>query len=99
MARGIARTSVTFISEIAQPELVPARAHAGLVLGRRAHGRREALVPPLGAARESPRARGVEEHAIPQPGAQAAHLAVLERRRRIDRRAEDAGEDHQALLA
>src|SRR3989442_3251674 len=102
MASGSARTSVIFIAspplalQIAQAVLGPALAHARLVLGRRPHGRREALVVPLGSPWEPPRARGVDEHAGPEAGADLVDVAVLERRAGIDRRAENAGEDDDA---
>src|SRR5438309_6878188 len=86
-------------SHVAEPELLPALAHARLVLRRRPHRRREALAAPLGAALELPVARGVEEHAVPEAGAELRDVAVLERRGRIDRRAEASGEDDDAALA
>src|SRR2546428_5485712 len=63
--------------QVAEAELVPALAHARLVLGGRPHGGREALVAPLRPPRELPRARAVEEDTIPQAGAEPAHVAVL----------------------
>src|SRR5437867_392124 len=86
-------------SQIAQAVLLPALSYAGLVLGRRPHRGREALASPLGTPLELPRARGVDEDAVPEPGAETAHVPVLERRARIDGRAEDAGEHHDAVLA
>src|SRR5215470_265986 len=99
MPSGIAWTAVIFMLEIAQAVLGPALAHARLVLAVRAYGGREALAAPLRAPLELPRARAVEEHAVPQPGAQPRHVAVFHRRGRIDGRAEDPGEDDQAALA
>src|SRR5215510_13893983 len=98
-ASGIARISVIFTSEVSEPELFPARAHPRLVLGRRAHRGREALAAPLGAPLELPGAGRIDQHAIPEPGAEPRNVAVLHRRARIDGRAEDAGEDHDAVLA
>src|SRR5436309_731638 len=86
-------------SQIAQPVLVPSRPHARLVVRRGANGGREALAAPLGAAVELPRARGVDEDTVPESGAEPGHVAVVERRARVDGRAEDAGEDHDAVLA
>src|SRR5262249_35560214 len=86
-------------SEVAEPVLLPAGADAGLVVGGGPHGGREALAAPFGAAFELPRAGGVDEHAVPEPGAEAGHVAVGQGRARIDGRAEDAGEDHDAVLA
>src|SRR5207245_11593258 len=96
MASGIARTSVTFISEVPQPELVPALAHARLVLGGGPHGGREALVAPLRPPRELPRARAVEEHAVPQAGAELAHVAGFHWRRALCGRADDPRAHHEA---
>src|SRR5262245_43837414 len=42
--------------QVAETVLVPPRAHAGLVLRRRSHGGREALVAPLQPPLELPRA-------------------------------------------
>src|SRR5215468_5658570 len=90
---------VLSLSEISQSVLVPALAHPRLVLGGRAHGGREALALPFGPPLELPRARRVDEHAVPQAGAEPAHLAVGQGRARVDGRAEDAREDHDAVLA
>src|SRR6267143_6531062 len=75
-------------SHVAEAVLLPALAHARLVLRCRPHRRRKALTAPLGAALALPVARGVEEHAVPEAGAELRDVAVLERRGRIDRRAE-----------
>src|SRR5262249_48327130 len=99
MPGGIAWTAVIFMLEITQALLGPALADARLVLAVRTHGRRKALATPLRAALELPRARAVEEHAVPEPGAQPRHVAVLHGRGGIDGRAEDAGEDDQAAFA
>src|SRR5262245_18599846 len=99
MPSGIAWTAVIFMLEIPQAVLGPALAYARLVLAVRTHGRREALPTPLRAALELPRPRAVEEHAVPEPGAQARHVPVLHGRGRIDGRAEDPGEDDQAAFA
>src|SRR5207247_9048459 len=85
--------------QVAQAAPLPALPHARLVRGRRPHGRREALAAPLGAALELPRARRVDQDAVPQTRAEAAHVAVVERRAGIDGRAEDAWEHHDAVLA
>src|SRR4030095_3365650 len=74
-ASGIARISVIFISEVAEPQLFPAVAHPGLVLGGRAHRRREPLAAPLGTPLELPGARRVDQHAIPQTGAEPRAVA------------------------
>src|SRR2546422_10541068 len=99
MASGIARTSVIFTSEVAEPQLLPALAHPRLVLGRGTHGRREALAAPCLAALELPRARGADQHPVPEAGPELRDVPPLERRARIERRAEDPGEDHRALVA
>src|SRR3989442_12405633 len=85
--------------QIPEPVFLPARTHAGLVLRGRPHGRRKALVVPLRPLRHLPRARGVDEHAVPEPGAELGDVTVLERRRGIDRRAEAAREDDDAAFA
>src|SRR5262249_13632620 len=87
------------ILQIAEPVFLPPRTYAGLVVGRRPHGRWQALVVPPRPLRHLPRARGVDEHAVPEPGAELGDVAVLEWRRRIDRRAEAARKDHDAALA
>src|SRR2546426_12585635 len=69
MASGIARTSVIFTSEVSEPQLLPALAHARLVLGRRAHRGREALAAPRLAALERPVAGGVDQYPVPETGA------------------------------
>src|SRR2546425_1167002 len=74
------------ISDVAEPVLLPALAHARLVFGRRPHRRRKALAAPFGAALELPVAGGVDERAVPEAGAELRDVAVLERRARIDRR-------------
>src|SRR5262245_60163332 len=99
MASGNARTSVIFISEIAEPELLPSGAYSRLVLRGRAHGRREVLAAPLLAALELPRAGRVDQDAVPEPGSELRHVAVLERRARVDRRAENARENDDAVAA
>src|SRR5262245_38987312 len=101
MARGTARSSVIFMvgSELAQAVLLPARADARLVLGRRPHGGRKAFAAPLGAARMLPGPRGVDQHAIPEPGAELGHVAVFHRCAGVDGRTEDAREDDEAALA
>src|SRR5256886_11188678 len=86
-------------SHVAEPVLLPALAHARLVLRRRPHRRRETLAAPLRAFFELPVARGVDEHAVPEPGAELRNVAVLQRRGGIDRRAEDSGKDYDAVLA
>src|SRR5580698_848047 len=40
----------------------------------------------------------VDQHAIPQPGAELRNIAVLHRGRWIDRRAKDSREDHHAAF-
>src|SRR5262249_3903674 len=86
-------------SQVAEAVLVPPLAHARLVLGRRAYGRRKALVPPFGASIELPRAGGIDQDAVPQARAEAAHVAVVVWGAGVDRGAEDPGEDHDAILA
>src|SRR5262249_56399692 len=70
MASGKARTSVIFISEIAEPELLPPGTHPRLVLRSRPHGRRESLPAPLLAALGLPRPGRVVQDAVPEPGAE-----------------------------
>src|SRR2546427_10099372 len=97
-ARGVAAWTRVIASEIIEPELLPARAHTRLVLGGRADGGREVLPAPLRAPLELPRARRVDQDSVPEPGAELRDVAVLEGRARIDRRAEDPWEDHEAVL-
>src|SRR5262245_51881415 len=86
-------------SQIAKPIVRPALAHASLVLGSRPHRWRKALATPFRPARILPRARGIDEHAIPQSGAELRDVAVLHGRAGIDGRAEDPREDHHAAFA
>src|SRR5687767_4591336 len=85
--------------QVSEAVFVPAGPHLRFVFRRRPHGRREALAVPFLALRELPVPRGVEEHAVPEAGAELRDVAILHRSGRIDRRAEDAGEDHDAALA
>src|SRR5215831_7462817 len=98
-ASGIARISVIFTSEISEPELVPAGAHPRLVLGGRADRGRESLAAPLRASLELPGACRVDQDAVPEAGAEAGDVTIRRRRARIDRRAEDTGEDDETVLA
>src|SRR5580704_5424332 len=61
--------------------------------------RRKAFVVPARLARVLPRARGVDQHAVPQSGAELFDVAVFQGRRRIDRRAEYSREYHDAAFA
>src|SRR5262245_15914798 len=109
MASGMARTSVIFMpgpaggtrsaSQVAEPVLGPARSHPGLVVRVGPHGGREALAAPLRAPRPLPRARGVDQHPVPESGAELRDVAILHGGARIDGRAEDAREDDDAPLA
>src|SRR5437870_7452542 len=94
----MARISAIFISEVAEPELLPSLAHSRLVVGRRTHGGWEPLAAPFGPALQLPRAGRVDQHAIPESGAELRDVPVFHRRARIDRRAEDPWEDHDAVL-
>src|SRR5439155_23571532 len=96
--RGIARISVIFISEIPEPQLLPPLAHPRLVVGRRAYRRREPFAAPLGAARELPRACRIDQHPVPESGAELRHVPIFRRSARVDRRAEDPREDADAVL-
>src|SRR3989475_12751616 len=98
-ARGVAAWTMVIASEIIAPELLPALAHTRLVLGGRADGGREALPAPLRAPLELPRARRVDQDSVPEPGAELRDVPVLERRARVDRRAEDPGKDHDPVQA
>src|SRR5262245_4615137 len=82
-----------------EPVFLPALQHQRLVLGRGRDRRREALVVPLRTALEIPVAGGVDQHAIPDAGAELVDVALLKRRRRIERMAEHAGEDDDAAMA
>src|SRR2546430_1463577 len=57
-------------SQIAKSVFRPALAHPSLVLGGRPHRRRKALATPFRPTRVLPRARRIDEHAIPQSGAE-----------------------------
>src|SRR3989338_10683932 len=83
-ARTIAITSRGL--EVPEAQLLPARAHARLVLGRRPHRAREALAPPLPPPGEPPRARGVDQHPAPERAEERRGGAVLGRRARGVRR-------------
>src|SRR5579862_1191542 len=65
----------------------------------RLDGRREALVVPARLPRMFPRPRGIDQHAVPQPGAELFDVAIFQWRRRIDRRAENPWKDHDAAFA
>src|ERR1700730_9244399 len=65
----------------------------------RLDGPRKAVVVPARLARVFPRARGVDQHAIPQSGAELFDVAIFQRRRRVDRRAEYSREYHDAAFA
>src|ERR1700681_599593 len=60
--------------------------------------RREAFVVPTRLPRVLPRSRGVDQHAVPQSGAELFDVAIFQRRRRIDRRAENSREYHDAAF-
>src|ERR687897_3783771 len=92
-------TSRAIALEVTEPVLVPAVAHARFVLRRWPDRRREPLAVPLLALRELPVPGGVEQHAVPEAAAELRDVAVLHRRRRIDRRSEAAGEHDDAVLA
>ena len=79
------------------PTSARARAPRPRGAGRTVGGKRS---PPHSApALELPGARRVDQHAVPEAGAELRHVAILHRRAGIDGRAEDAGEDHDAALA
>src|SRR6266478_4889642 len=94
----MARISVIFISEVAEPELLPALAHPRFVVGRRADRRREPLATPLGAAFELPRTGRVDQHAVPEFGTEPRYVPIFWWSARVDRRAEDPREDDDAVL-
>src|SRR6202042_2456865 len=85
--------------QIVEAVFLPARFDPRCVFGVRLDRRREAFVVPARLAWMLPRARGVDQHAVPQAGAELLDVTVFERRRRIDRRAEDAGKNHDAAFA
>src|SRR5580693_3346792 len=61
--------------------------------------RRKAFVVPARLPRVFPRPRGVDQHAVPQSSAELFDVAIFERRRWIDRRAENSREYHDAAFA
>src|ERR1700728_4968462 len=84
--------------QIAQAVFGPARLHARRVVSVWLDGRRKTLVAPALLPRMFPVTRGVDQHAIPQSGAELRHVAVFHRRGGIDRRTENAWEDHHAAF-
>src|SRR5580704_10483366 len=88
-----------FSLQIVEPVFLPARIDSRRVVGMRLDGRRKALVVPARLARVFPRPRGVDQHAVPQSGAELLDVAIFQRRRWIDRRAEYSREYHDAAFA
>src|SRR5580693_533812 len=87
------------MSQIVEAVFRPARLDPRRVVGMRLDRRRKALVVPARLPRVFPRARGVDQHAVPQSGAELFDVAVFQRRRRIDRRAEYSREYYDAAFA
>src|SRR3981081_4736562 len=84
--------------QIAEAVVRPALAHARLVFGGWTHSGRKAPRAPRRTARFLPRARGVDQHPVPEAGAELGHVAILHRRAGIDGRAENSREDDHAAL-
>src|SRR5262245_63833458 len=87
------------LSQVAKPVFRPASSDARLVFGRRSHRGRKALTAPLRTARVLPRARGVDQHPVPEAGTKLRHVAILHRRTGINGRAENPREDHHSAFA
>src|ERR1700730_5985390 len=65
----------------------------------RLHRRRKALVVPARLPRVLPRPGRFDQPAVPQSGAELFDVAIFQRRRWIDRRAENSWEYHDAAFA
>src|SRR5580698_672779 len=87
------------MSQIVEAVFRPARLDPRRVVGMRLDRRRKALVVPARLPRVFPRPRGVDQHAVPQSGAELFDVAVFQRRRRVDRRAEYSREYYDTAFA
>src|SRR5258707_728635 len=87
------------VSQIAQPVFRPTGSHARLVFRAWPHGGRKPLSAPLRTPRILPRARGVDQHPVPEAGAELCNVAILHRRAGIDRRAENPRKNDDATFA
>src|SRR5262245_15821935 len=85
-------------SQVAQPIFRPTGSHARLISRGWSHGRRKTLPAPLRTPGVLPGARGVDQHPIPEAGAELCDVAILHGRAGIDRRAENAREDDDAAF-
>src|SRR5204862_2185495 len=86
-------------SQITQPVFRPTGSHARLIFRGWSHGGRKTLPAPLRTPRVLPGARGIDQHPVPEAGAELCNIAILHGRAGIDRRAENAGEDDDAAFA
>src|SRR5262245_29672669 len=86
-------------SQVAKAVFQPAGSHARLVFGGWSHSGRKAFTAPLRAARVLPGARGVDQHPVPQAGAELRNVAILHGRAGVNGRAENPGENHHTAFA
>src|SRR5260370_1205607 len=84
---------------MATPAVRPSGSHALLASTETPHLRRKTVPPQPPTPLILPRARGVDQHPVPEAGADLCNVAILHWRAGIDRRAENPRKDDDAAFA